>query len=152
MEKYRFKRHLWTVIAGMILALFLIVVAELQGILSPRGLGFSALFVLVAGTVALIVIARKHTKDAQATGAHTLRAGPIMDAKERKRITRSIWMFKVCVAFLALSLVAALWRQVPAFIHGQYDGLFPALVGVVMNLTFTATFVWAIRQSQKKLR
>ena len=152
MDKSRFKRHLWTVYAGVIVAIFLIVVAELQGILSPRGLAFAALFVWVAGTVAAIVIGRKRIRENRGADIQASQAGPIVDAKERKRITRSIWMFKVCVAFLTLSLVTALWRQVPAFIHGQYDRLFPALIGVVMNLTFTATFVWAIRQSQKKLK
>jgi hypothetical protein len=122
--------------------LLVAVYANVNGSLSPRGLGILLALVCVAGFfgfwAALTKIGRK-------TGSTQILNDKRLDeAAIRKKLVRDIRFCRFGIAFLVLCLVIALAEA--------KDGpILPLSIGIVMNLLFTTSLVSRLRQLKKAL-
>jgi hypothetical protein len=119
-----------------------VVYANINGSLSPRGLGIVLALVCVAGFIgfwaALVRIGRK------TASTQFLNDQPIVDAAMRKKLIREIRFCRVGIAFLVLCLIFAVAGSKGAPVP-------PLMVGVTMNLLFTTSLILRIRQLKRLL-
>jgi archaellum biogenesis protein FlaJ (TadC family) len=117
--------------------------AVVSGLLSPREFGIALTSVCAIGFVVLwVAFVKLRTKEA---AAQISDAPPVvLDVATRKRLTRSIRIHKAIIAFFVLCLAGALAESRGA-------PLVPVMVGVTMNLLWTAGLVLRVRQLQRTL-
>ena len=129
--------------ACFISALLFATYAVVSGLLSPREFGIALTLVCAIGFGVLwVAFVKLRTKEA---AAQISDAPPIvLDVAKRKRITRTIGFYKVGIAFFVLCLVVTLAESGDA-------PLVPVMIGVTMNLLWTAGLVLRVRQLQRTL-
>ena len=118
--------------------------AHLQkvGTLQPQGLGIVLL--LWVGVVATVVVLtlRRARREYWAERESPERS---IDDVTRTRSTKAVRRLKRCIIFLQLTLWGGLWLS-------RGGPVLPILVGVVVNLSFTALIIQAIVRAQKTLK
>jgi hypothetical protein len=112
------------------------------GILSDRGwaIGLMACF-----ATALLLVAIMQKQVAKKNLAATSEPAIALDDRTRKRISRGIWISKVWISLLAVSLPFGIANGI------AHCAWLPTLVGVGINLSMMYVAILEIRQRRKRL-
>jgi hypothetical protein len=129
------------VTAILIFFLVAVVVSYLAGELSPRALGFFLVIGMASSTIVLTTIlmrSRKHL-----SGAAKEPASPL--GEQRRETVRKIRRYKLSIAFMLVTLVAAIYVT-------RHDALWPRITGSLLNIGLTYSLFRALRTEQRKIK
>jgi len=123
--------------------LILVAVAFAHRLISPRGLGV-VIFALYVAVFATVVFVCKKSAGESGLGSVSI------DTPTRKVLVRRMWMAKMMIVLMTVSLIAAIvsFASSKEFREGP---IVPLLVGLVMNLLITASSVRTVMRLQKLL-